>query len=421
MKIEVICTGDELLTGITTDTNSPYFMGKLFALGEQVTYGQVVPDDREAITQALRGAASRADAVLVSGGLGPTADDLTAECAAVAAGVPMVQHEETLRRIQARFIQRGMAFTPNNARQAQVPAGAEVVTNAVGTAPMFIQRVGRCTLFFVPGVPKEYRHLVDYEVLPRLKALIDAQPDRVYRAFRLLKTVGLAESHLDAKIAPLAKAHASVTFGYRTHAPENHLKLLAHGPSQREADETLSRAAAACREVLGSRVFGKDADTLAGAVLARLKAGGHTVATAESATGGLVAHWLVSEVGAGDAFLGGVVPYDPSLKLRFLGVDPAKLGAPGAVSGPVTRALADAVRRESGATFGLATTGYAGPTGGTDEDPVGTVYCALVGPGVDRVERYSLPGERERVRLFGAALALDLLRVSLPDAAPSTL
>ncbi len=421
MRIEVICTGDELLTGLTTDTNSPYFMGKLFALGEQIAHVQIVPDDRAAIRSALESAARRADAVLVSGGLGPTADDLTAECAAEAAGVKLVTHEETLRKIQARFAQRRMAFTPNNARQAQVPEGAEVVANEVGSAPMFIQRVGRCTLFYVPGVPREYRHLVDHSVLPRLSEMIARQPDRIFRASRLLKTVGLPESHLDAKMAPLARLHPKVTFGYRTHAPENHLKLLAEGESQAQADKALRLAEEAARELLGERLFGIGDASLASSLVNALRERRETVAVAESLTGGWVAHLIVSEQGAGDVFLGGLIPYDLPLKTQLLGVEPKRIEETQAVAPDVALQMARAARQMLGATYGLSTTGFAGPAGGTETEPVGTVYVGLAGPGIEKVERHVFQGDRrgdrEWVRRFAAAQALDLLRTHLLNSA----
>src|SRR5262245_28632222 len=229
MRIEVLCTGDELLNGTITDTNSPWFMNRLFALGELVTRTTVVGDDRQELVSSMREVSARADAVLVSGGLGPTADDLTAECAAEAAGVPLVEDARAMQALRERFARRGAELTPNNARQARVPRGAEVVLNPVGSAPMFILRIGSCTLFFVPGVPREYQALVEKEVLARLGALLARAGDRMVRKVRVLKTVRIWESHLDATVVPIAAKHPLVRVGYRTHAPENHLKLLASG------------------------------------------------------------------------------------------------------------------------------------------------------------------------------------------------
>ncbi len=410
MRIEILCTGDELLTGLTTDTNSPYFMGKLFEMGETVARSQTVGDVREHIIEALASLRSQCDALLVSGGLGPTADDLTAECAAAAAGVRLLENAEVLAELKARFAKRNFAFTPNNAKQALIPEGAEVVRNPVGTAPMFIQRIGRCTLFFVPGVPREYRALVDGEVLPRIAKLIEADPGRVFRAARLLKTIGLAESHLDARVAPLAKIHPRVTFGFRTHAPENHLKLLAEGPSQREADQTLAAAERDCREALRPHVFGADRDSFASVLGALLRERGATVGVAESCTGGSVCELLTEPAGASSYFIGGAVVYANAMKERWAGVRPETLRADGAVSKEVAIELAEGARRACEATYGLSITGIAGPSGGTPDKPVGTVHFALATPAGTQWQQQRLLGDRERIRLFATAHALDMLR-----------
>jgi nicotinamide-nucleotide amidase len=410
VRIEVLCTGDELLTGLTTDTNSPYFMGKLFDMGEKVARSQIVGDVREHIIEALTAVRARADAVLVSGGLGPTADDLTAECAAAAAGVRLIENPEVLAELKARFAKRNFPFTPNNARQALIPEGAEVVRNPVGTAPMFIQRIGRCTLFFVPGVPREYKVLVDREVLPRIAALLERDPGRVFRAARLLKTIGLAESHLDAKVAPLAKVHPKVNFGFRTHAPENHLKLLAEGATQREADQALAEAERDCREVLGPYVFGADQDSFPAVLGALLAERSATVAIAESCTGGLASELLSSPAGASSYFIGSAVVYSNAMKEQWTGVRSETLAAYGAVSKEVAIELAEGIRRACRATYGVSITGIAGPTGGTAEKPVGTVHFALATPEGTVWQQQALFGDRERIRLFAAAHALDMLR-----------
>ena len=413
MRIEVLCTGDELLTGLTADTNSPFFMERLFALGEQVARTTVVGDVREEIEEALRTLSARAEGVLVSGGLGPTADDLTAECAARVAGVPLVEDAQALKAIQERFAARGLAFTPNNARQARVPRGAEVVQNPVGSAPMFILKLGGCTAYFVPGVPSEYRALVEQAVLPRLAAQIAKQPGRVFRASRLLKTIGVAESHLDARMAPLVAKHPRVTFGYRTHAPENHLKLLAEGPDEASARAALRAALAEVRAELGGLVFGEAEDTLPAVVHALLRSRGETVAAAESCTGGLITQLLTDPPGASEVVRGGTVPYHEDLKATWVKVPPKRLAQFGAVSPEVASDLARGIRDEAGATWGLSATGFAGPTGGTEADPVGTVYLGLAGPAGVEVERHLFFGTRERVRRAAAENAIDLLRRSL--------
>jgi nicotinamide-nucleotide amidase len=279
VRIETICTGDELLTGLTSDTNSLFFQERLLdTTGLTVRRSVIVGDDHDDIVEALNAAAARADIVLVSGGLGPTADDITAQCAADAAGVRLIENEQVMMHLEARFARRGIVLTPNNKRQARVPEGAEVVLNEEGAAPLFVQQRGACTLFFVPGVPREYQHLVERFVVPR----IAARAHSTTRVLRVLKTVNLPESHLDARMAPIAPRHPRVTFGYRTHLPENHLKLLASGGTREEALSALSAAEREAREALGDHCFGADGETLPSVVLALLRARGARLALAES-------------------------------------------------------------------------------------------------------------------------------------------
>ena len=420
MRVELLCTGDELVTGLTPDTNSPYLEARLFELGVKVGRVVLVGDVREDITRALEEAAARSDVVIVSGGLGPTADDFTAECAAAAARVPLVEDAGTLDFLRERARARGRELAPNVARMALVPQGAEVVPNPVGAAPLFIVRLGGCRLFFLPGVPREYRALVDGTVVPRVRAELERLPGRTWRAFRLLRTVGLPEAVLDARMAPLARAHPQVVFGYRTHAPENQLKLMAEAASQAEADAALAAAEAAARAELGRAVYGADQDTYAAVVARRLTEAHATLAIAESCTGGLIASQLAAVPGASTFLVGSAVVYTERMKTAWADVSPELLARHGAVSRPVALALAEGIRASCGTTYGLSVTGVAGPTGGTPEEPVGTVYCALaVKGGPTRCERFSLSGDRELVRLFAASHTLELLREHLlTSAAP---
>ncbi len=411
MRIETIATGDELLTGLIADTNSAFFQTLLLErTGLTVRRGVVVGDERDDIIEALDAAASRCDVVLVSGGLGPTMDDFTAECAAKAAGVTLVESEEAWQHLVARFAVRGLQVTPNNRRQAQVPQGAEVVLNLEGAAPMFVQQRGRCTLYFVPGVPAEYRHLVETHVVPRIAARVQRA---TVRRLTVLKTVLLPESHLDERVRPLVAKHPRVTFGFRTHAPENHLKLLAEADTPEAAELALDAAAADARALLGAYVFGEGDETLAGAALRALTARGEYVALAESCTGGLVASLLTAEAGASKALYGGVVTYLEEAKSKWAHVPPGMMAQFSAVSPEVTDAMARGVRGETGATWGLAVTGYAGPAG----ENVGQVFVSLAGPNGATTKSHVFHGNRERIRTFAAAAALDLLRRTLTGAA----
>ena len=417
MHVETVCTGDELLTGLTADTNSTFFQRRLLErLGLQVMRSTVVGDVHDDILAALQEAGARSQAVLVSGGMGPTSDDLTMECAARLAGVTLRENVAVRTHLEERFKRRGFVLSPNNLRQALIPEGAEAVLNQAGSAPMVVQRVGACTYFYVPGVPSEYRWLVEHEVLPRIAALAGT---RQVRLLKLLKTVGLPESHLDQKVLPLHAKHPQVTFGFRTHAPENHLKLLATGGTVEQAQAALAAAEAEARALVGGYVFGVDDETLAGVVGGLLRATNATVAVAESCTGGRVSALCTAEAGASDWFRGGAVTYQEAAKQQWLGVEASALAEHGAVSEVVAAQMARGVRASLATTWGLSTTGYAGPTGGDAKNPVGTVYLGLSGPGVDKAERHVFAfNERERVQLFATYAALDMLRRTLQGVAP---
>lgn len=423
VRIETICTGDELLTGLTSDTNSRFFQEALLnRTGLTVRRGVVVGDDRADIIEALHQAAERADVVLVSGGLGPTTDDLTAECAAAAAGVPLVLSAEAMQHIEARFKARGIALSENNRRQAMVPQGADVVLNAEGSAPMFSLSLrsgergrgeGRdqhCTFFFVPGVPREYRHLVSEHVVPRIAALKQGTETR---KLALLKTVGLPESHLDERVRPLAAKYPQVLFGFRTHPPENHLKLLASGANEQETSALLEKVVAEARVLLGATCFARDAETMPGVVLAKLVEKKQFLALAESCTGGMMAEQLTAEAGASKAFYGCACTYVDDAKAKWAHVPEGLIAQFGPVSSEAAEAMAKGVRSSTGAHWAVSTTGWAGPTGGDAENPVGTVYIGIAGPDGVKVEKHRFHGDRERVRSFASAIAFDLLRKRL--------
>lgn len=417
MRIETICTGDELLTGLTADTNSLFFQSRLLeSLGEQVRRSTVVGDVKEELIEVMREVAARADAVLVSGGLGPTADDLTMECAAAAKGVDLERHEGAWQYLQARFAERGVRLSANNEKQAWVPKGAEVIINTVGSAPMAVMTLKKALFFFVPGVPAEYRHLVETEVLPRLKAM---RPNGAaeQRVLKLLKTIGLPESHLEERVQPVVKAFPDVIFGYRTHPPENHLKLLAVAPTLEAATARVEAAARECRALLGLNVFGEGDERYAQVIGRMLRERRQTVAAAESCTAGHIGALLAKEAGASDYFLGSAVTYQVVTKQQWAHVSADTVSKHGEVSSEVAREMAEGIRQTTGATWGLATTGWAGPSGGTAADPVGTVYLACAGPSGTQVRRHLFLGDRARVQQFAAYGAIDILRRAMLEEA----
>jgi nicotinamide-nucleotide amidase len=410
MRIEVLCTGNELLDGTVLDTNATWFCERAFARGAPVSRKETLPDDLPVLVEAFRQMGERADFVVVSGGLGPTIDDITLDAAAQAAGVPLEEDVAILARLKQRFAERGFVFTPNNARQARVPRGGTAVHNPHGTAPMMILKVGRADCFLLPGVPREFRGLCDEQVIPRLEARLAAETGRAHYASRVLKLFGIGESMADDRVKDLPVRHPHVQVGFRTHLPENHLKLLAQGATDEEARARLAAAEADARALVGEKIFGVDHDEFPAVVFRALKAAGATVALAESCTGGLVASMLASVPGASEAMVMSAVVYQERAKTILLGVDADLVRTEGAVSAKVTRALAEAARARSGATFGVAVTGWAGPGGGTERDPVGTVcLCLSDARGVVEV-RHRFPFERDRVRLLAAYHALDLVR-----------
>jgi nicotinamide-nucleotide amidase len=406
-NVEILATGDELLTGQVVDTNSPWLMDRLWDLGVMVRRKTLVGDDRADLDAAIRETTARADVVVMIGGMGPTEDDLTAERVAAVLGVPLELHEPSLRAIEARFQRLGRAMTPNNAKQARFPRGAEVIPNRFGTAPGFSSRVGRAEVVCLPGVPVEFKGLSEEWVLPRIAARLTVVP-----AARLVKLFAVPESHADEAMRPVMDdpANAGVRFGYRAHWPEIHVKWAVPGP---DAEARADRILVTVRGIFGDAIWGEGKDELAALVVARLAARGERVALAESCTGGLVAELVTRVPGASSVIDLGVVAYANAMKERMAGVPAALLAAHGAVSEPVARALAEGVRAAAGATWGIGITGIAGPTGGTPEKPVGTVHVALAGPaGTQHVKRAYF-GDRDRVRKTAAYEALNLLRLAL--------
>jgi nicotinamide-nucleotide amidase len=407
LEVEILATGDELLTGQVVDTNSPWLMDRLWDLGVMVRRKVLVGDDRDDLDAALRDATARADVVVTCGGLGPTEDDLTAERVAAVAGVPLVVDDASLRWIEERFRKFGREMTPNNAKQARVPQGAEVIPNRHGTAPGFAAQVGRALVVCLPGPPPEFRGLCEEWVLPRIAARRGETP-----AARLVKLFAVPESHADHAMRPVMDdpANAGVRFGFRAHWPEIHVKWSVPGAG---AEARADRILAAVRGIFGDAIFAEGKDELAGVVVARLAARGERVALAESCTGGLAAELLTTVPGASQVFDLGVVAYANAMKEQVLGVPPADLAAHGAVSEPVARALAEGARRTAGAAWGIGITGIAGPAGGTPEKPVGTVHVALAGPGGTAAVQRVYRGDRGRIRRIAAYEALNLLRLAI--------
>jgi nicotinamide-nucleotide amidase len=406
---EILTIGDELLRGEIIDSNKSFLSERLLSLDIETRFHTSVRDDPPDMIDAFRRAAARSAYVLVSGGLGPTRDDLTAEVLAKAFGRELVLDEAALATIREFFRSVGREMTPNNASQAYFPDGAEVLPNPIGTAPGFMLIEADSCFFCMPGVPRELYRMLDEQVLPRIAARHGEGP--VVRS-ALLRTFGMGESSLDAELGDIA-ASGQVSLGFRTAFPDNYLRPVARADSAAEAETQLARVCAAIRERLGALVYGEGDETLDAVAGRLLRESGKTVAVAESCTGGLIAERLTAAPGSSAYFLGGIVAYANSAKTALLGVPEALIAEHGAVSEPVARAMAEGVRTRFGADFGVSTTGISGPAGGSDTKPVGTVHVALARAEGTHCEHFVFPLDRTRHRQLTAQIGLDWLRRAL--------
>jgi nicotinamide-nucleotide amidase len=411
MNVELLVTGDEIVRGSVVDTNSAWLLQRLGPLGARVRRITAVGDVADDLIAAMREGASRADVLLVSGGLGPTSDDLTAECAAKVAGVSLTQDAGTLARIRERWGRRQKPMPPAVERQAWVPQGAAVLANAEGTAPGFQLRLGRAECFFFAGVPREFKHLCETHLLPWLAA-------RATRAVvtRTLRCVGVPESELDAALLELAREHG-VTLGLRAAYPETWASLTVEAATKELACAKLDPIVAEAVRRIAPRCFSTDDETLPQVVGRLLVDAGWTVGVAESCTGGSLGAAITETPGSSRYFLGGAITYANEEKTRALGVPADVLAEHGAVSEPVVRAMAEGACHRLGSRSALSTTGVAGPGGGSPDKPVGTVWIGLASPRGTRAElhRFTRP-DRESIRAASVAAALDLLRRDLLEA-----
>jgi nicotinamide-nucleotide amidase len=410
MRAEVLTIGDELLRGEIVDSNKSLISDRLLGLDVETHWHVSVRDDPTEMTDAFQRAVGRADVVLVSGGLGPTRDDLTSEVLAQSFGRKLELNESALDTIRAFFQGVGREMTENNAKQAYFPEGAEVLPNPIGTAPGFVIEEQGTRIFCMPGVPRELQRMLDEQVLPRIGWRL-GERGTVVRA-RLLRTFGMGESTLDAELADVATG-GDVSLGFRTSFPDNYLRPVARAATVEEAEEKLAQVCREIRERLGPLVYGEGEQTMAEVVGHLLNGHARTLAVAESCTGGLVAQQLTEVPGASDYFLGGVVSYSNEAKQSLLGVPEELLEQHGAVSEPVARAMAEGVRQRFGADLGVATTGISGPSGGTAQKPVGLVHVALAQDSGTHADHFVFPLDRTRHRQLTAQVALDWVRRAL--------
>ena len=406
MKAEIIAVGSEMLTPFRVDTNSLFLTGELNRLGIEVVRKVIVGDDAEHLQEAFRQALARAELVITIGGLGPTADDLTRETAAEVLGRALKLDEKILQEIQERFRKFGRAMPEINVRQALVPEGAAALENRRGTAPgLWMESQGQIVIL-LPGPPSELKPMYAEQVEPRLAA----RPTGIRLVTRELRVAGLPESDVEQRIAPIYSSYPSVQTTILAAPGEIQVHPRAWtadvAKAERMLDEVVERMALA----LGDSLFTTEGESLEQVVANQLTSVSATLAVAESCTGGLVAERLTSLPGSSTYFLGGVVCYANTLKSAWLDVPAELIAAKGAVSAEVARALAEGVRRQSGAALGLSVTGIAGPGGGSPEKPVGTVHIAMADAAGARERSYRFPGDRERIRFQASQMALDMVR-----------
>jgi len=399
--------GNELVSGEVADANAFFMADALTERGFSVTRVSMVGDQEGQIQDALLQSRDRAEAVIISGGLGPTSDDLTTAAAAKAFGESLVLHEESLEQIRERFAKGGLEMPRSNEKQAVFPASAEIIPNPVGTAPGFCLQSRGKAIFFLPGVPRELQHLFRETVLPRLER---ERKGKIHYRARTLKIFGLTESAIADRLSGIRAEHFSATLAYLPRYPENHVKIIVQGPDLPEVERNLAELEKVIRGKLEGRVFAVDRETLEEIVGRLLKERQATLAVAESCTGGLVAHRMTNIPGSSEYFERGVVVYSNQAKTELLQIPGNLIAELGAVSAPVAEKMADRVRHLSRATLGLAITGIAGPGGGSAEKPVGTVFIALSGPDGTASRRYQFWGDRNQVKMISAQTALDWVR-----------
>ncbi|MHB1265395.1 MAG: competence/damage-inducible protein A [Gemmatimonadaceae bacterium] len=415
MDIEIVTIGDELLLGFTVDTNAAHLARELAAIGVRITRRTTVGDAPAEIADAVRAGLDRAGAVITTGGLGPTSDDRTKPSIAALFGRGMHVDEEHAEWMRARWRARwGQEMPAANLQQASIPDGARTLANNHGSAPgIWLEDDRGRWVAMLPGVPSEMRGMLAESLLPILRERVEGA---VVRSLTL-RTTGVAESLLADRVKPVDESLGEVQLAYLPGVEGVDLRLTMRAPSAAHADAALGAAAARLRAILGADVYAEGATDLAAVVLDACRTRGLTIALAESCTGGMLGARLTAISGSSDVVVGGVIAYDDAVKRDLLGVDEALLRAYGAVSEPVVRAMASGARARTGARVGVGITGVAGPTGGTPEKPVGTVWIATDVDGVVEARLFRLWGSREEVRQRSAQRAMDLTRRRLLDSA----
>lgn len=395
MNAEILCIGTEVLIGDIVNTNAAYLGKHLSEAGFNVYYHTVCGDNRARMTECMRLALSRSDLVFITGGLGPTYDDMTKEVAAEFFGLPLVEHAEILERLKAYFAARGRVMTDNNRKQALIPEGAHIFENRFGTADGLAVSDGKKTLILMPGPPNEMRPMFENEVLPYLSV----HSDHVLVSSNV-HIFGMGESSVESALAELMKTSENPTIAPYIGEGEVRLRVSARAENAEKAGKLIAPVVEKIRETLGNAVYGVDVPSLESVLAEKLKAAHKTVSFAESCTGGLISKRFTDVPGASEVFGFGFVTYANEAKVKLLGVSPETLEKHGAVSPETAREMAVGAKNVSGADFAVAVTGIAGPTGGTPEKPVGLVYMGVAFDGGADVQKLMLGGHKGSDRAY---------------------
>jgi nicotinamide-nucleotide amidase len=406
MNAEIIAVGSEMLTPSRVDTNSLYLTGELNRLGVEVVAKCVIGDDRERLADTVRRALSRSAVVILSGGLGPTEDDITREAVAQALDRKLIYHSEIADALAERFARARRKMAEINKRQAFIVEGASILANDRGTAPgQWIEESGGVTML-LPGPPHELISMFERQCVPRLQRIVP--PLAISTLF--LRVTGMPESDLDQLIAPVYTKYTNPVTTILAANGDLQIHLRARSSSVAEADGLLAEVGGPIEALLGDFLYSRNGDPLEVVVGQMLRQAHATVAVAESCTGGLLGARFTSTPGSSDYFLGGFLTYSNTMKTELLGVSRETLEQHGAVSRETAEAMATGARRRTGATYAISVTGVAGPDGGGEAAPVGTVYVGIADGGGVHVTQRQFLGDRERIRIFTAQMALDLLR-----------
>lgn len=413
LKAEIITIGDEILYGSIVDTNAAHMGQRLTELGIQPVWSTTVGDDRESIRHALELAVYRADVVLVTGGLGPTHDDITKDVIAEVTGRRLVFHEDLMADIEAMFTRRGIPMPESNRVQAFLPEEAVVLANPIGTAPGFMVAHARASVFVMPGVPREMIRMLAEQVTP----ILQKRAGRQVILHRMIRTSGIGESTLSEHIRDVIHSAGEVKVASLPQSTGVNLRLTAHAATREEARQKITALETRIVERVGRYIYGTDEDTMEQVVGRLLTERSATIAVAESCTGGLMADRLTDVPGSSAYFDRGIVAYSNAAKIRHLEVPEETIKNHGAVSAETAAAMAEGVRRISGATYGLSTTGVAGPSGGTPEKPVGLVYIGFSHPAGVITRELRLGADRRNNKIRAMLAALNLVRLFMIDPA----